>query len=63
MKNLASRLDSHEKLCRLMQKLTHEKIKCIDQRIKRLENILLISTGSIISAMSYVIFILLDAKL
>ncbi len=62
-KNLASRLISHEKLCRIMQKMTHDKINSIEERVKRLEKILLISTGSIITAMSYIISILLEAKL
>lgn len=62
-KNLASRLINHEKLCRMMQKMTHDKIHSIEERVKRLEKILLISTGSIITAMSYIISILLEAKL
>jgi hypothetical protein len=62
-KNLASRLINHEKLCRMMQKMTHDKIHSIEERVKRLEKILLISTGSIITAMAYIISILLEAKL
>ena len=54
------RIESHEKLCRIMQKLTHDKIHSIEERVKRLEKILLISTGSLISAMGYVIFTLLS---
>jgi len=48
------------KLCRIMQKLTHQKISIIEERVKRLEKILLICTGSLISAMGYVIFTLLS---
>ena len=54
------KIESHEKLCRIMQKLTHDKIHSIEERVKRLEKILLISTGSLISSMGYVIFTLLS---
>ena len=37
------RIASHEKLCRIMQKLTHKKIHQIEERIKRLEKIRLIT--------------------
>ena len=42
-----------------MQKLTHDKINIIEERVKRLEKILLIYTGSLISAMGYVIITML----
>ena len=58
--NALQKIESHEKLCRIMQKLTHDKIHSIEERVKRLEKILLISTGSLISAMGYVIFTLLS---
>tara|TARA_R100001460_G_scaffold5973_2_gene16050 strand:+ start:439 stop:633 length:195 start_codon:yes stop_codon:yes gene_type:complete len=58
--NALQKIESHEKLCRIMQKLTHDKINSIEERVKRLEKILLISTGSLISAMGYVILTLLD---
>ena len=58
--NALQKIESHEKLCRIMQKLTHDKINSIEERVKRLEKILLISTGSFISAMGYVIFTLLS---
>ena len=54
------KIESHEKLCRIMQKLTHDKIHVIEERVKRLEKILLICTGSLISAMGYVIMVLAD---
>ena len=54
------KIESHEKLCRIMQKLTHQKISLIEERVKRLEKILIICTGSLISAMGYVIVTLLD---
>ena len=53
------KIESHEKLCRIMQKLTHDKINSIEDRVKRLEKILLISTGSLISAMGFIIITLL----
>jgi len=50
-KSALQKIESHEKLCRIMQKLTHDKIHVIEERVKRLEKILLICTGSLISAM------------
>ena len=58
--NALQKIESHEKLCRIMQKLTHDKIHVIEERVKRLEKILLICTGSLISAMGYVIMVLAD---
>ena len=59
-KSALQKIESHEKLCRIMQKLTHQKITVIEEKVKRLERILLICTGSLISAMSYVIMVLLE---
>ena len=59
-KSALQKIESHEKLCRIMQKLTHQKITVIEEKVKRLEKILLICTGSLISAMSYVIIVLLE---
>ena len=58
-KNALQKIESHEKLCRIMQKLTHDKIHSIEERVKRLEKILLISTGSLITGMAYLIFTML----
>jgi hypothetical protein len=58
--NALQKIESHEKLCRIMQKLTHDKIHVIEERVKRLEKILLVCTGSLISAMGYVIMVLAD---
>ena len=58
-KNALQKIESHEKLCRIMQKLTHDKINIIEDKVKRLEKILLICTGSLISAMGYVIITML----
>lgn len=57
--NALQKIESHEKLCRIMQKLTHDKINSIEERVKRLEKILLISTGSLITGMAYLIFTML----
>jgi hypothetical protein len=57
--NALQKIESHEKLCRIMQKLTHDKINRIEDRVKRLEKILLICTGSLISGMGYVIITML----
>ena len=35
--NALQKIESHEKLCRIMQKLTHTKIHAIEDRVKRLE--------------------------
>ena len=53
------RIDSHEKLCRIMQKQTHDKIHSIEKQIHRIESILLVSVGALITGMGYVIFTLL----
>jgi|TARA_R110000803_G_scaffold99985_2_gene168160 hypothetical protein len=58
-KNTAiERIDSHEKLCRIMQKQTHDKILKLEHQINRVESILLVSVGALISGMAYVIFAL-----
>ena len=53
------KIESHEKLCRIMQKPTHDKIHSIETQIQRIESILLITTGALISGMIYVIFSLI----
>jgi hypothetical protein len=57
--NAIQRIDSHEKLCRIMQKQTHDKIHKIEHQINRVESILLVSVGALITGMSYVIFTLI----
>ena len=57
--NALQRIESHEKLCRIMQKLTHKKIHSIEERVKRLEKILLTCSGALIASMGYLIFTLL----
>jgi len=43
------RLDNHEKLCRIMQKQTHDKINDLAKQINRLEKILVGAAGLMIS--------------
>ena len=57
--NAIQRIDSHEKLCRIMQKQTHDKILKLEHQINRVESILLVSVGALLSGMAYVIFTLL----
>ena len=57
--NALQKIESHEKLCRIMQKQTHDKILKLETQIIRIESILLVSVGALITGMSYVIFTLL----
>ena len=59
-KIVLERIASHEKLCRIMQKLTHKKIHQIEDRIKRLEKIMIGCAGALITGMGYLIYILLS---
>ena len=54
------RIDSHEKLCRIMQKQTHDKIRDLQNHITRIERILLVSAGALITGMGSVIIMLLN---
>ena len=58
--NTLQRIESHEKLCRIMQKLTHKKIHSIEERVKRLEKILLSCTGALIASMAFLIYTLIS---
>ena len=58
--NALQKIESHEKLCRIMQKLTHKKIHQIEERVKRLEKILITCTGALIAAMEFLIYTLLN---
>ena len=58
-KNALQKIEDHEKLCRIMQKQTHDKIHKLDRQINRVESILLVSTGALITGMAYVIFALI----
>ena len=58
--NARQKIESHEKLCRIMQKQTHDKILKLENQINRIESILLVSVGALISGMAYVIFSLMS---
>ena len=53
--NAIQRIDSHEKLCRIMQKQTHDKILKLERQINRVESILLVSVGTLIAGMASLI--------
>ena len=38
------KIESHEKLCRIMQKATHDKIHDLQSQINRIEKIFLVAT-------------------
>ena len=57
--NALQKIESHEKLCRIMQKQTHDKILKLETQINRIESILLVSVGALITGMSFVIFTLI----
>ena len=54
------RIDSHEKLCRIMQKQTQNSIDGLQNQINRIERILLISAGALFSGMAGIILVLLQ---
>ena len=58
-KSALQKIESHEKLCRIMQKQTHDKIHKIESQINRLEKIVLVSAGMLIMGMANMIFMLL----
>ena len=59
-KNIAlTKIESHEKLCRIMQKQTHDKILKLERQINRVESILLVSVGTLIAGMASMIIMLI----
>ena len=59
-KNALQKIEDHEKLCRIMQKQTHDKINKIETQTSRLEKIVLVSAGMLIMGMANMIFMLLS---
>ena len=57
--NAIQRIDSHEKLCRIMQKQTHDKILKLEQQINRVESILLVAVGTLVAGMASLIVMLI----
>ena len=49
--NALQRIESHEKLCRIMQKQTFEQIKEIKERVLRMEKMIMGGGGAIILAL------------
>jgi|TARA_E500000318_G_scaffold35108_1_gene34353 hypothetical protein len=47
-KSALQRIESHEKLCRIMQKQTFEQIKEVKDRITRIERMIIMGGGAII---------------
>ena len=58
--NALQKIESHEKLCIIMQKQTHDKIKSLEHQITRIERILLVSVGALITGMAGVILVLIE---
>ena len=60
-KNIAlQKIESHEKPCRIMQKQTHDRINQLQNQITRIERILLVSMGSVMTGMAGVIIVLIQ---
>ncbi len=58
--NALQKIEWHEKLCRIMQKQTHDKINSLQNQITRIERILLVSAGALITGMGSMIIMLLN---
>ena len=50
-KSALQKIESHEKLCRIMQKQTFEQIKDMRERIKRIEYMIMVGMGSLVLAL------------
>ena len=59
-KKALQKIEDNEKLCRIMQKQTHDKIHKVENQINRLEKIVLVSAGMLIMGMANMIFMLLS---
>ena len=54
------KIESHEKLCRIMQKQTFDRMNQLQTQITRIERILLVSMGSVMTGMAGVIIVLIQ---
>ena len=45
--NALQKIESHEKLCRIMQKQTYDRMNQLQTQITRIERILLVSMGAV----------------
>jgi len=60
-KNIAlQKIESHEKLCRIMQKQTHQKITNIESEIKDIKKHLYYAMSALIGGMFTIIIILFE---
>ena len=50
-KSALQKIESHEKLCRIMQKQTFEQIKEMKERIRRIEYMIIAGMGSLVLAL------------
>ena len=57
--NALQKIESHEKLCRIMQKQTHDKILKLERQINRVESILLVSVGTLVAGIASLIVMLI----
>ena len=57
--NAHLRIDDHEKLCRIMQNETNNKMKDLKDQMKRLEKVVLYQIGMVVVGMATIIFELL----
>jgi len=57
--NALQKIESHEKLCRIMQRQTHDKILKLEKQINRVESILLVSVGTLVTGLASVIIMLI----
>ena len=54
-KTALDRIESHEKLCRIMQKQTHDRIHKMEGSILRIERILIGCASGLLAGMGYII--------
>jgi uncharacterized protein YpbB len=57
--NAHLRIDDHEKLCRIMQRETNNKMVDLKDQMKRLEKVVLYQIGMVVIGMATIIFELL----
>ena len=58
--NALQKIESHEKLCRIMQKQTYDRMNQLQSHITRIERILLVSMGAVMTGMGGVIVVLIQ---
>ena len=58
-KEALNKIEAHEKLCRILQKQTHDKINNLEKAVSRIEKIMLTSAGVLITGMASIIIVLI----